>query len=177
MTLPVSTERLLLRSLRATDLAAFLAYRTDPEVARFQSWDDTAPFAAADFLRAHVRPSFSTRGTWQQIGIALAGDDRLIGDIGFFLREDGSSGELGFTVAAQHQGRGLAREALTGLIGALFARVTLDRLDAVVDARNVRAMRLLGRLGFQVHSSAEVVFKGAVCIEHTLTLSRATWAA
>jgi RimJ/RimL family protein N-acetyltransferase len=177
MTLPISTERLRLRSLRQTDLAEFLAYRTDPAVARFQSWDDTSPSAAADFLRAQVRPSFSTRGTWQQIAIALAGDDRLIGDIGFFIREDGRSAELGITVATQHQGLGLAREALTGLIEALFTSVTLDHLDAVVDARNVRATRLLARLGFQLKSSAEVLFKGAVGIEHTSTLPRATWTA
>ena len=177
VTLPVSTARLLLRSLRDTDLVAFLAYRRDPAVARFQSWDDVSPAAAADFLRTHGKPSLGASGTWQQVGIALAASDDLIGDIGFLLREDGRSAELGFTVAAQHQGRGVAHEALTGLIGILFAGETLDRLDAVTDARNARAVRLLERLGFQVRASAEVAFKGATCVEHTYTLTRATWAA
>ncbi len=177
MTLPVSTERLLLRSMRDSDLVAFLAYRRDPLVARFQSWDDVSPAAAAAFLRAHLKPSLGKAGTWQQIGIALASSDDLIGDIGFFLGEDGRSAELGFTVATQHQGRGLAHEALTGLIGVLFARCeTLDGLDAVIDARNARAARLLERLGFQVRASAEVAFKGAICVELTYTLTRATWA-
>ena len=169
MTLPVSTARLLLRPFRDSDLAAFVRYRSDPEVARFQSWDDISPAAAAVFLRTHLKPSLAKPGTWQQIAIALAPGDQLIGDIGFLLREDGRTAELGFTVAPEHQGLGLAREALTGLMRALFARATLDRLDAVTDARNARAMRLLERLGFHVRASAEVAFKGAVCTEHTYT--------
>jgi len=35
----IVTERLSLRPFRVDDLAAFVAYRSDPEVARYQSWD------------------------------------------------------------------------------------------------------------------------------------------
>ncbi|MDQ8153819.1 MAG: GNAT family N-acetyltransferase [Gemmatimonadota bacterium] len=177
MSLPISTARLVLRPLRRTDLAAFLSYRSDPEVARYQSWEDISRAAATAFLRAQAKPSLSAPGVWQQIGIARVSTDQLIGDIGLLLREDGRSAEMGFTVAREHQGIGLAREALTGLFGVLLSRQTLERLDAVIDARNVRALRLVERLGFELRSSAEVLFKGAPCTEHTLTLSRAAWAA
>ncbi len=177
MSLPIATERLLLRSFQDGDLAAFQSYRCDPEVARFQSWDDITPAEAAAFLRSHMKPSLGTLGTWQQLALALDPSDELIGDIGFCFSEDGRSAELGFTVARQYGGRGLAQEALSSLISVLFARATLDRLDAVTDARNAPAMRLLERLGFEVRASAEVAFKGAVCTEHTYTLTRSTWAA
>ncbi len=57
MNLPISTERLVLRPLREADLEKFLAYRNDPEVARFQSWDGLSRDATAAFLRSH--PVFS----------------------------------------------------------------------------------------------------------------------
>jgi RimJ/RimL family protein N-acetyltransferase len=37
----IVTERLLLRLLGPEDVPAFAAYRSDPEVARYQSWDSS----------------------------------------------------------------------------------------------------------------------------------------
>ena len=101
----------------------------------------------------------------------------MIGDIGVFLRSDGCSAELGFTLAGRYQGRGLALEAMVGVIDALFDRPGLERLEAVTDTRNVSAMALLARLGFEIHSTSEAVFKGIGCQEHIYTLSRVAWLA
>jgi len=38
--LPIRTDRLVLRALRPEDVDAFVAYRADPDVARYQSWSD-----------------------------------------------------------------------------------------------------------------------------------------
>jgi RimJ/RimL family protein N-acetyltransferase len=37
----IQTDRLLLRRFRPTDLEAFVAYRSEEGVARFQSWDES----------------------------------------------------------------------------------------------------------------------------------------
>jgi len=63
--LPVVTERLIVRRFDGADVAAFAAYRSDPGVARYQSWEAPVPvsdakrlvaeFAAAeDEIRAHA---------------------------------------------------------------------------------------------------------------------------
>ena len=168
----------MLRAFRESDLDDFLAYRNDPEVARLQDWDGISHEAAEALLRRNAQSQSTDRlGQWQQIAIALAPTDRLIGDIGLFRRDDGRSAELGFTLATGHQGRGLAREALTGLIQALFEGSGLERLESVTDTRNVPAMALLAGLGFEVRSTAEAMFKGVSCREHTYTLSREAWRA
>ena len=175
MNLPISTRKLVLRAFREADLDDFLAYRNDPDVARFQDWEVISHEAAVAFLRKNAQSSPERLGQWQQIAIALAPTDRLIGDIGLLRHDDGCSAELGFTLSTGHQGRGLAREALTGLIEALFHPSGLERLEAVTDTRNLPAMALLARLGFGIRSTAEVVFKGVACREHTYTLSRSAW--
>jgi RimJ/RimL family protein N-acetyltransferase len=167
----------VLRALRDDDLDDFLAYRNDPDVSRFQYWEGASPAEALAFIRSNAGSSLGRPGQWQQIGIANGADDRLIGDIGLFLRDGGSSAELGFSLAAAHQGRGLAREALTGLIDVLFGQPGLDRLEATTDARNAPAMALLARLGFGVHRTEDAVFKGSPCREHTYTLARGAWRA
>ena len=175
MNLPISTRRLVLRSFRDADLDEFLAYRNDPEVARLQYWEGIAHAEAAAFLRKNAHSSLGRPGEWRQIAIARAADDCLMGDIGLLLRDDGRSAELGFTVARRHQGRGVAREAMVGLIAALFDGAGLERLEAVTDARNKPAMALLGRLGFEIQSTAQATFKGGRCEEHTYALPRAAW--
>ena len=177
MSLPISTETLVLRPFRDTDLDAFLAYRNDPNVARLQYWEGISLDEAVLFMRRNSSSSLGTPGQWQQIAIALGSDDRLIGDIGLLLRDGGRTAELGFTLAGQDQGRGLAREAMVGLIDALFGQPQLERLEALTDTRNVSAMALLARLGFGIHSSAEAVFKGIACREHTYSLPREAWRA
>ncbi|HEY7369952.1 MAG TPA: GNAT family N-acetyltransferase, partial [Thermoanaerobaculia bacterium] len=69
MDLPIATRRLVLRAFRDGDLDHFLVYRNDPEVARFQSWEDTSPDEAAAFLRSNGSSSLGRPGQWQQIGI------------------------------------------------------------------------------------------------------------
>ena len=172
MSLPIATTGLVLRPFRDSDLGALIAYRNDPEVARYQDWGGISRDDARALIRAHTQDHLGIPGQWQQIAITLAPGGGLIGDIGLFLRADGRSAELGFTLARGYQGRGLAREALAGLIGALFERAELGRLEAVTDARNAAAMALLARLGFTIGSTADAVFKGGVCREHSYILNR-----
>jgi RimJ/RimL family protein N-acetyltransferase len=40
----LTTERLVLRRFRSEDLDAFVAYRSDPQIARYQVWE--APYLA-----------------------------------------------------------------------------------------------------------------------------------
>ena len=170
VSLPIVTERLVLRPFRDEDLDALVAYRNDAEVARYQDWDGISREDALAMVRSQRQTSLGAPGRWQQIALDRGGE--LVGDLGLFLGADGRSAALGFTLARQHQGFGLAREALSGLIDALFERPDLERLEAVTDARNAPAMALLGRLGFTIGSTADATFKGGECREHTYVLPR-----
>ena len=83
---------------------------------------------------------------WTQIALANLETDALIGDIGF-NRVDSSSAEIGFTLAATHQGQGLMREALEKLFEHA-AQTGVRRVTATTDVRNLASQRLLTRLGF-----------------------------
>ena len=51
------TQRLVLRRFRPQDLDAFVAYRSDPQVARYQSWEAPyPPSQARQFLRELQAP-------------------------------------------------------------------------------------------------------------------------
>lgn len=162
MTEILTTERLRLRRFCSSDLEPFLAYRQDPEVARYQSWSDFLRDEALAFVAAQVNgPAFGQPETWFQLALADPETNALLGDCGVhFLGE--RQVELGFTLARAHQGQGYMSEALRGVLRLLFGEQEIHRVIALTDARNAGCARLLEGLGFrrEAHFRKNVWFKG-----------------
>jgi RimJ/RimL family protein N-acetyltransferase len=144
----MATERLTLRRFRASDAPALAAYRSDPEVARYQSWE--APFAlekAEAAVRAFAAGSPAEAG-WFQYAIELTAEQTLIGDVAVRLHDNLRQAEVGFTLATAYQKRGYATEAVSAVLDRLFRVQRLHRVMGECDARNARSAALLERLGF-----------------------------
>jgi len=163
--LPISTDRLVLRPLEPEDVEDFVAYRSDPEVARHQSWE--ANYARADAERlvaGQAGVELGTPGAWLQIAAVTRADGALAGDCAVRVAaEPPATAEVGVTFARAYQGRGLAAEALAAVVGELFARHAIHRVLAQADERNVAVHRLLDRLGFRCEARFVEAdwFKGA----------------
>lgn len=148
---PLRTERLVVRVMRTTDAAAFAAYRNDPEVARFQSWN--LPYAVEDalsLLGGQEGVDDVTAGEWTQF--AVEADGELIGDVCAHLDETGGVAEIGFTLARDHQGRGYATEAVQALVSDLVERVGVGRVRGELDPENIASQRVLENVGL-VHEA------------------------
>lgn len=168
--LPLSGTSVRLRPLRCSDLLDFQAYRTDHEVARYQGWAPMSDDAALAFVRSMEAVTGPRRGQWIQLGIATCADDRLIGDVGIRLSDDGEEAELGISCARAHQRQGVARDALRTLIDRLFGQ-GVRSVMGVVDRRNTPSLRLLDRLGFDATRIVATTFRGEPCVEVTYVLT------
>lgn len=149
---------MLVRMMRSPDLAAFVAYRNDPEVARYQAWEVPYPtergvalIAAQDVLDQPVI------GQWTQL--AIDHDGITVGDLALYLHDDGARAEIGFTLATEHQGRGYAREAAAALVDALFHHTGVHRIEASLDPANIASMRVLEAIGMQYECLARGAFE------------------
>jgi RimJ/RimL family protein N-acetyltransferase len=162
-----------LRRLRPGDLAAFQAYRSIPELGRFQAWSAMSDAEAAAFLAEMSEAPLFTPGGWVQLGIADPEADQLIGDIGLFLTADGYTGELGFTLAPTAQGRGIATAAVRQALQVFFGITGVKQVLGITDSRNVASVRLLERVGFRHHESRSTIFREEQCSEEVYVLPRA----
>jgi RimJ/RimL family protein N-acetyltransferase len=151
------------------------SYRSLPELGRFQGWSPRSDAEAREFLDDMHRAPLFTPGQWVQLGIAKPESDELVGDIGLHLSEDGTSGEVGFTLEPSSQGRGVATRALREALQLLFSATNVTRVLGITDKRNVPSIKLLERVGFKFIESRQVVFKGEACIEWVYALSRNEW--
>ena len=160
-----------LRRLAAADLRAFQAYRGDPDVGRYQGWLPMTDAEAGVFLEHMAAAEPFVPGAWFQLGIADRDSNVLIGDIGVCIAPDGVHAEIGFTLRASAQGRGLGSEAVRAVVGLLLDRVKLPRVVAITDARNLPSVRLLERVGMRRVETVSTSFRGEPCIEHKFAIS------
>lgn len=141
--------RLQLRWILPGDLDQLYGVFSDPEVMRF--WSHAAwPHVdeAAIYLEA-IHRGFE-QGDLFQWGIALRGDDRLIGTTTLYgIDRAQGRAEVGFALAREHWGRRYAREALTVLLDHAFTTLGLRRIEADVDPRNQGSLNTLEGLGFR----------------------------
>ncbi|NJK45530.1 MAG: GNAT family N-acetyltransferase [Pleurocapsa sp. SU_196_0] len=151
MSLPITTTRLRLRHLEPRDAATLVAYRSDPSVARFQSWTPPYPQSQALELIAEMQARDLTDEGWTQVAVVDLETDALLGDIGV-RRFEPRHAEIGFTLARQHQGRGIMREALEALLEYIFTELGVHRVIANTDVRNHASQTLLTRLGFRLEA-------------------------
>jgi RimJ/RimL family protein N-acetyltransferase len=175
--LELSSPRTIVRKLRPDDAAAVAAYRSRPEVARFQSWDTFTPADAARLIADHAHVTPDTPDAWLQVAVTLAGPGTVIGDVGIHFLPDPRQVELGVTLDPAHQGRGLAAEAVGGVLRHLFETLGKHRVVATTDAANHPSARLFRRLGFrqEAHFVEHAWFKGAWGDEYLFAMLRREW--
>ena len=161
-----------LRRLRPDDLVAFQAYRSIPELGRYQGWTPMPDDEARTFLARMQEKPLLVAGEWIQLGIADRATDRLIGDIGIYLAGDGIRSEIGFTLAPDAQGRGIAMAAVAAAVQVIFETTPVREVMGAIDSRNLASARLLERVGFEYRHSRQAHGRGETCIEQIYTLAR-----
>ena len=171
--LPVTMRSIILRKLRADDLAAFHVYRNDPNVARFQGWSPMSIEQAAGFLDTRATHVRLVPGQWHQIGVASVDGNALIGDMGVWLSGDQSQAELGLSITPGAQGKGHGTDAVRGLLHLLFFATPVTEVIAKTDARNLACLAILGRAGMRCTATSTADYKGETCTEHLFAATRA----
>jgi len=177
--LRLETPRLVLRPFKPDDLDAFVAYRSDPENARYQGW--TAPFpmhAGVRFIDEMMRQELGEPGSWYQVAIERKADGRLIGDCALhFLDNQPRQVEIGFTLDRAAQRHGYGAEAVTRILRYLFDDRDYHRVIGVCDVENVRSARLLERVGMrrEAHFIENFWLKGAWTSEYHYAILQREW--
>jgi RimJ/RimL family protein N-acetyltransferase len=151
----LTTERLRLRTWRASDLPAFAAMCADPRVMehfpRVLSSLESAQWAArmADHFGEH---GF---GFW---AVEVIGGARFAGFVGLavpsFQAHFTPCIEIGWRLAFEHWGRGYAIEAARAAVECGFQRLALEEIVAFTVPGNWRSRRVMERLGM-THSVSD----------------------
>ncbi len=148
---PIKTERLLLRGVRLEDTEALWKRRNEPTTAELQAWELPYPQEKAQALVERAASDQEpVPDEWFMITIANLDDTEVLGDLVLKLKWDGRSAEIGYTLGADHWGKGLATEAANALVAWLFSNGRITRVEAYLHPDNHASARLLERLGMRL---------------------------
>jgi RimJ/RimL family protein N-acetyltransferase len=142
---PLDTARLHLRRPVEPDADAIICIAGDWEVARRLA-RMPHPYTPADvrFFFDQVVPNEPTWAIlWRPTG-------RLIGVMGLAPTPDGRSAELGYYIARDHWGRGVATEAAREVTRVGFECFGYLKMTAAYHTDNPASGRVLAKLGFTI---------------------------
>jgi ribosomal-protein-alanine N-acetyltransferase len=147
MTLPLQTERLVVRELTTADLDDLVAIFSDPQVLLWE------PAFTREQLRELIEESLSQYRAdgVAEYAVVLRASDALIGVCGPVYRDIAGERlpELGWDLRSDRWGHGYATEAARGVVA--HARdLGLPRLYSLVAPGNVRSQGVARRLGMTV---------------------------
>lgn len=155
MPYPLRTPRLAISPLTTGDIPAFVAYRQDADVARWQGWDSSYNETdAAELIASQPTTELPSSGGWLQLAIRDPENGTLYGDIAIHaLDESHDTFEIGVTLARSNQHRGIAREAVMRVLDHLFTSANAHRVTANCDTRNAPVAKLLTAVGMRKEST------------------------
>lgn len=173
----LETSRLILRRLRDSDAEVLAAYRSHPEVARYQSWSIFTLEHAAELINTQKSLHPNIVGKWFQLAIELKATGELIGDCGLEIKAlEPRHAEIGFSLAPAFQRCGYAREAVARLLDYAFVDLHKQRVVALAECRNARSINLLEKIGMRRERClTEVWFKDGWSAEYLYAITNDQW--
>jgi len=145
----LTTQRLMLRPLAATDARALYAIFSDPTVVRYWSAEPWTDISMAETAIARALEAYRDE-TELRFAIELAGSREVIGTVALHhFYNQYNRCELGYAIASGHWGNGYASEAIEAVLDHGFNEVGINRVEADIDPRNDASAHVLEKLGFR----------------------------
>ena len=164
LSLPIETDRLVLRTFERSDVEALAAYHALPSVQRYvvsKTRDQVEVAGALNIMRQHV--SLQRPGDTITLAMIRKGDQQLIGHVSLHWSDaTAGQGEVRFVINPSFAGQGFSREALSALLDLAFDHFRIHRIFARCDGRNHHSIKLMQQLGMRLeaHYREHALFQG-----------------
>ena len=144
----IETSRLLLRNWKKGDREAFAHMNSDPKVMEFMPGRLSS--AESDLLADRIEDHFRRHG-FGLYAAELRQEGQFIGFIGLsvpaFEAHFTPCVEIGWRLAADYWGRGLATEGAKAVVEHAFGVLGLESLVSFTVPANVRSIRVMEKIG------------------------------
>ena len=162
----LSTDRLILRPIASSDLAALQDLWNDPEVRRYLWADQVMSRETVCEIIADSESCFAELGSGFFAIEVATNPGVLVGFCGHRRFEDGKQVELRYGILPEYWGEGYVTEAASEVLRYGFEICGIDRVIAATDTPNQRSVRVMQRLGMVFEERRE--FHGLDTVFYTL---------
>jgi ribosomal-protein-alanine N-acetyltransferase len=175
----LETERLLLRKLSLEDAGDLFAYASDPEVARYTTWEAHKTIDDSRTVLSQWVDLYAT-GQVAPWGVVHKGDAKLIGTCGFVSwAPRHARAEVAYALSRPYWGKGYTTEAVRAVIAFGFNTKGLNRIEARCDIPNIASARVMEKVGMKFEGvlRQQLFVKGVYVDLKMYSILRTEWAA
>jgi ribosomal-protein-alanine N-acetyltransferase len=148
LTVPLRTDRLVLREFVKADVDAVFAYSSDPKVTRYLFFGPRDEESTAEYLEELLASQVEQPRTRFELAVEEASSGRLIGACDLSLIE-ANAVDLGYMLGTPDWGKGYATEISLALLEAAFCELRAERVISTVDVNNGASIRVLEKIGMR----------------------------
>lgn len=153
MNIIFENERIRLREAELSDAENLLQIANDEEVMKYYGMNHSLNIEGATEEILWFRSLFEKNEGARWV-IADKESNQYIGDIGVFHFEpDHNRVEIGFKLAKEHWNKGIIGECIQRALEFAFLEKKYNRVEALVDPRNIGCQMTLQKNGFQLEGT------------------------
>ncbi|TDL65171.1 N-acetyltransferase [Rhodococcus qingshengii] len=144
----IETKRLFLRKATKLDAEHMFTYLSDKDVVKHMGLE---PFQTMNDVYEEIDwyQSIYDEGSGIRWGITIKDSDKVIGSCGFLnMKSKHHRAEVGFELSKDYWGKGIASEALEAMVKYGYLHYQLERIEALIEPKNIPSQKLVERLGF-----------------------------
>jgi ribosomal-protein-serine acetyltransferase len=139
---------LVLAEERHAQVMTELIRRNQDRLARWEPWAEQPATLAS--TQAYIRAALEDflRGRQVSTIIAVEGGRRFIGRCGMRINPYAGSGDIGYWIDGEFEGRGITSRSANALITSVFTELGLRKVELRTSVANQRSRAVAERLGF-----------------------------
>ena len=142
-----TTERLIIRPFKSTDLQDVFAIYNNDDTCKFLLHNK---WTHEDMQKKFNKKLANNVLTEESIlSLAVIYKTKVVGDLSVWYTNMKDTVEIGYSFSNEVAGRGLATEAVSSLVFKLFNEFHVHRIQANLDARNTASQKLCERIGMR----------------------------
>ncbi|MBR0231578.1 MAG: GNAT family N-acetyltransferase [Clostridia bacterium] len=147
---PIETERLVLRNIAPGDVYDMYDYASRPEVTEFLLWESHANI---DVTRGYIESIDRRylRGLYGDWAVELKENGRMIGTCGYANVDSSRMHcEIGYVLSPDYRGKGYMTEAVKAILELSFLTLGFETAELRIMQGNARSAALAERVGFRL---------------------------
>lgn len=157
--IPIETERLIIRYINIYDAYDMFEYASIPEVTEYLLWDPHVNLEATEGYIEFLQKRYS-KGLYADWALELKENKKMIGTCGYaMINSHEKKCEIGYVLSPEYRKQGFMTEAVKAVLDLTFEKLQLESASLRIISENTDSVKLAKRMGFSFDYESEMEIK------------------
>ncbi len=160
--IPLETERLVIRYIGTDDAYDMFEYASVPEVTEYLLWEPHVNLEATEGYIEFLQKRYK-KGLYADWALELKENRKMIGTCGYaMINSREKKCEIGYVLSPEYRKQGYMTEAVKAILDLTFEKLQLESASLRIISENTDSVKLAKRMGFSFEYESEMEIKEVI---------------